>query len=727
MSDDIGNDAPQPLQRDDGAAAARPELDPARQGGGLAPDIRPPSASASSTAPATAGGLRQRWRASLTRDKSDTLLLLLAALLVLTPHLAHLPLWTGVTIGATLLWRAAITLRGRRLPPLALLLPVSLASMAGVWLSYRTLLGRDAGVAMLALLLAFKLLEMRARRDLFVVVFLSFFLLLTEFFYDQSILTALLMLATIVVLLATQLTFQYTGRVPPLAQRLRLAATIVAGAAPLALLLFIVFPRIQGPLWGLPGDARSGHSGMSDSMAPGNLSSLALSDDVAFRVHFIDPVPAQRQLYWRGIVLGDFDGRTWRRVARLPQLRGLARPQIGVNISGRPVRHEVTMEATGKRWLFALELTGPTLELPGYRVGNSDEMEYYTIAPLSERLRYSASAWLDFHLQADAAPAQLQQWLALPAGYNPRTLALAHQLRASHAAPADAVQAVLQMFRREPFSYTLEPPVLGRDSVDDFLFSTRAGFCEHYASAFVVLMRAMDIPARVVTGYQGGELNPVDGYLTVRQSDAHAWAEVWLAGQGWRRVDPTAAIAPERIEHNLARALPRQAPFGLTGLGGLLDFDGAQGGWLAQWRFRLSALNNAWNQWVLDYNPDRQRSFLAELSSDLGNWRTAAALLAVAALLMLAQRLRQLRAIDPLAALYQAFCRQQAQHGYARAPGEGPHSYALRLRGMPASAAKHAAMDEFLRLYGALQYGKVQPDQLAAALRQLTNWLHLSR
>ena len=655
----------------------------------------------------------------LSRDKADTLLLLAAALMVLAPHFGHLPLWTSATVCATLLWRAAITLRGQRMPPIALLLPVSVAAMAGVYASYHTLLGRDAGVAMLALLLAFKLLEMHARRDLFVVIFLSFFLLLTNFFYSQSVLTALSMMVTLTVLLTAQLSFQYTGTVPPLARRLRTAAGIVALAAPLALLLFIGFPRIQGPLWGLPGDAHGARSGMSDSMAPGSVSALAMSDELAFRVRFLDAMPAQNQLYWRGIVLGDYDGRTWTRVARR---RGARSGQIEIVTRGRAVRHQVTMEPTGKRWLFMLELSSPEFDLPDRYVNTSDELELIASSPVTERLRYATSAYPDFSLEPGQAPAQPQRWLALPAGYNPRTLALARQIKQPQ--PAASVSAVLRMFHDEQYSYTLEPPLLGHDAVDDFLFNSKAGFCEHYAGAFVVLMRAMGIPARVVTGYQGGELNPVDGYLSVRQSDAHAWAEVWLAGSGWRRVDPTAAVAPERIRSSLAGALPQSAPFGL---GSLINLQNNPNSWLAQLRFGIGAMNNAWNQWVLDYNPDRQRSFLEELGAAFGTPRALAALALAAALLGLLRRQRARQPQDPLEALYLAFCRQQARHGVARAPHEGPFSYGARLRSMAASAEKHAAMEQFLTLYGALRYGRAGPDARAASLRTLKHLLPLCR
>jgi len=666
--------------------------------------------------------LRERLR-QLPRDKADTLLLLAAALMVLAPHFGHLPLWTSGAVCAILLWRAMLTWRGRRMPSFWMLLPVSLAAMAGVYASYGSLLGRDPGVAMLALLLAFKLLEMRARRDLFVVVFLGFFVLLTNFFYSQSIPTALFMVATLIVLLTALQTFQYTGAVPPLAQRLHTSGRIFLLAAPLAVLLFIAFPRIQGPLWGMPGDAGSGRTGLSDSMAPGTLASLAQSDDVAFRVRFTDPAPAQHLLYWRSIVLGDYDGRTWTRV---PRRRGPQRQEIAVAMRGQPVRQEITMEASNQRWLSVLELGGPRVEMPGFRVRDSEEMEYFTAEPVDRRARYTATSYPDYALQLDAEPQHLARWLELPAGFNPRTLALARQLRlaAPGATAAQLSNQVLDKFRREPFSYTLQPPLGGRDLVDDFLFNSRAGFCEHYASAYVVLLRAMGVPARVVTGYQGGERNPVDDYFTVRQSDAHAWAEIWIQGQGWRRVDPTAAVAPERIARNLARALPAPAGFGF---GPLFALQNDLDSWLARVRFRYAALNNAWNQYILDYNPEKQRNFLTELSAGLITWRAGLAAVAIAALLVLRRRWRQRRTVDPLEALYDAFSRRQARHGDGRLPHEGPAAYAARLRMRPASAEQHAAADQFLLLYGTLKYGAPHTESRTASLATLKNLLALCR
>lgn len=655
----------------------------------------------------------------LTRDKADTLLLLLAALMVLAPHFGHLPLWTSATVCATLLWRAAITLRGSRLPPLGVLLPVALLAMAGVYLNYRTLLGREPGVTMLALLLTFKLLEMHARRDLFVVIFLSFFLLLTNFFYSQTILTALAMVATIIVLLATQVTFQFTGTVPPLATRLKLAGRVFLVAAPLGVLLFIAFPRIQGPLWGLPGDANSGRSGMSDTMSPGSMSKLALSEEVAFRVRFEGAAPPQQQLYWRGPVLSHYDGRTWSRTGRQQYSNGVMnlRRQLEWRGSGYP--YEVTLEPGRRQFLFTLELSA----LEGTRSeGNTsftDELETLVQASSDKRMRYSGVAYPDYIAQAGLAPQQMVRWLRLPQGFNPRTLAYAAQLQALRAERGDdaALAAALDNFRRN-FEYTLEPDRLGRDAVDEFLFDTRKGFCEHYAGAFVYLMRAAGLPARVVNGYQGGELNPVDGYYTVRQSDAHAWTEVWLGPQrGWVRIDPTAAVAPERIRSSLAQALPQTAPFGLQGLASLSR---DQTSWLSQMRFGISAVNNAWNQWILDYNPNRQQHFLEELGAAFGNWRLPATLAVLVGLVLLWRRRRAARARDPLDAAYLAFCRLLARHGLEKALDEGPLSLARRVRQLKLPAGKIAAMTGFLELYSALKYGAPQaPDNQLARLNSL--------
>jgi transglutaminase-like putative cysteine protease len=658
-----------------------------------------------------AAGFAQR----LPRDKADTLLLLAAALMVLVPHARHLPLWVSGVCAATLAWRAAITLRGKRLPPPILLLPLAASAVAGVWSTYHTVLGRDAGVAMLVLLVAFKMLEMRARRDLYVVIFLCFFLLLTTFFYMQGIGTALMMAAALVTLFTAQLSFQFTGAVPPLRRRLWLAGRMVLLAAPFALLLFFVFPRIQGPLWSMPGDATGGRTGLSNSMAPGNLSNLAQSGETAFRVQFFGAVPPQAQLYWRGVVLGAFDGRAWNQFAP----GSGRREQPGLTLRGPAVRHQVTLEPSSQRWLFALDLPAELPRVAGNPAIGSPEMEIAASYPLAQRVRYEVASHLAYSLQAGAELAGAERWLALPDGFNPRALEAGMALR-READPVKRANTVLRGFRNDSFSYTLEAPLLGRDSVDDFLFRTKAGFCEHYASAFVFLMRAADVPARVVTGYQGGEINPVDGFLTVRQSDLHAWAEIWVARRGWLRVDPTAAVAPERVQRSLARALPRRSSFGIEGLGDLMLFGADRNSIMAQLRFELSAMDNGWNQWVLNYTPERQRGVLDSIKSGVMNWRTLAVAAAGVLLVWCAYALRERRRGDPVDALYSALCLQLNRLGMARGADEGPNAYRERIDISRLEPQHKNAAAQFLRLYSAYKYSAQPSDpRLAAILKNL--------
>jgi transglutaminase-like putative cysteine protease len=659
----------------------------------------------------------------LPRDKADTLLLLGSAVLVLAPHTLHLPLWVSLLCAATLAWRGYITLRGKRMPSTLVLLPIAAAAMAGVQFSYKTLLGRDAGVAMLVLLVAFKMLEMHARRDLYVVIFLCFFLVLTNFFYAQGIGTAVLMVVAVLALLTTQISFQFTGAVPSLRARLAMGARMLLFAAPVAIALFFVFPRLGGPLWSMAGAGGSGggKSGLSERMAPGQMSNLAMSDEPAFRVRFDGPVPDKAKLYWRGLVLDAFDGAAWTRGGSLP-----GHDQVSLRVRGEPVRYQVTLEPSDTRWLFTLDMPGHLPELDGYRSQVSHQLELTSDRVLDQRVRYTMRSYPDYTLDGGEALEDPNQWLLLPYGYNPKALAAGLALR-KLSDPTARVNAVLRQFREQPYSYTLEPPLLGRHSVDEFLYGTRAGFCEHYSGAFVFLMRAAGIPARVVTGYQGGEINPIDGYLTVRQSDAHAWAEVWMQGRGWVRVDPTAAVAPERVRRNLAAAVERPAPFGIDALRSLSLFQAGEDSLLGKLRNAIGAVNNGWNQWVLNYTPERQAGLMQNLQARLADWRFAGLASLAVLVLLLARIFYRRRAIDPVEAVYFVLCKRLAHMGLARAADEGPTAYAARIAASErlAPPSREAAV-EFLRRYSAWRYAPPQPQssaRLAVTLKSLLSQL----
>lgn len=634
--------------------------------------------------------------------------LLAVAVATTLPHLEHLPWWLSLLAGAALLGRGWLWQRNARLPRRWVLALLVIAGTAGIGWQYRTLFGRDAGVALLVFFMALKPMEMHSRRDGLVVVLLGYFLLLTHYFHSQSIPTGLWLLATAVLLTATLIRMH--GGAQPVREIVRYAALLVAQSLPFMLVFFLLFPRVQGPLWGLPRDAHAGLSGLSDQMSPGSLNSLIQSGDIAFRVQFASAPPDRSRLYWRGPVFDTYDGQTWR-ANPLTAARSANKPAT-VETAGtvRTTDYTITLEAHNQRWLLALDLP---VALPE---GSALSPTFVALArePVSYRSRFVFRSTLDYAANREETPRMLQQSLRLPAGLNPRARQLAEQWRQTLAGPEQVSATALRFFREERFFYTLQPPLLGQNSVDDFLFDTRRGFCEHYAATYVVLMRAAGIPARVVTGYQGGEINPVDGYLTVRQSDAHAWAEIWIEGKGWLRVDPTAAVAPSRIERGIGAALPAGDP-----LPALVRIDGDWLARLQQLRHRWEAVNNAWNQWVLGYNPQRQREVLSRLGMGDPDWRAMASAMAVfsglALLLVAVWTLARRSKRPPEVQAWQRFCKELERFGVRRAPWEGPLDLAARVaRERPdvaplASLARRAAGH-----FADLRYGTGQPGQLQA-------------
>ena len=627
---------------------------------------------------------------------------LLAGLaLVVAPHTQRLPWWLNLIALVVFTWRMYLAWGERALPNKWLLVLFVFGGLIGVYLTYRTIFGRDSGVALLVLFLSLKLLEMHHQRDAIVLVLLSYFLALTNFFYSQTLPTAGLMLASTLLNTASLVNFAGPGRT--LQANLRTAGTLLLQAGPVMLLLFLLFPRVQGPLWGLPQDAYSGVTGLSDSMSPGAISRLSQSDAIAFRVKFQDEVPPRAQLYWRGPVFWHFDGRTW--------LPGVTRTysEIKFEASGKPYDYEVTLEPHNYNWLFALEL-GARLP-PDSRV----TPDYVLLArsPVRNRLRYDMRSYTSFSAGSADDADELRPGLKLPAGSNPRARRLAQQWAAELPSDAAIARKALSYFSEEGFVYTLEPPLLGRHSVDEFLFGSKRGFCEHYASSFVFLMRAAGLPARVVTGYQGGEMNPVDQYMVVRQSDAHAWAEVWLRGRGWVRFDPTAAVSPVRVESGVAAAVPATDPLPLMARTTLY--------WLRELRYNWDALANKWNQLVLGYNPERQRQFLSSMGMNEPSWEDMALTLfwGVGGLLALltAWLLRRMRTADPVQRLWLRFCAKLGKQGCPRALHEGPADFIARTaERFPDSAERIRAIGAH---YIALRYGAQADARLLAELRLL--------
>lgn len=636
-------------------------------------------------------------------------LLLLSVVLVITPHLLRLPLWLAAIAIALLGWRTWAAARNERLPRKPLLFACVGAGIFAIFMHYQSLFGRDAGVAMLVLFLGLKLLETRHERDVVVVAFLSYFLLLANFFYTQSVWAAAHAVVAAVMLTAALVGFNSPKR--SWRHHFGVAGTLLGTGLPLAMILFVLFPRFEGPLWRLPSLGGEASVGLSETMTPGDISRLSQSDAIAFRARFDQAPPPRAALYWRGPVLWDFDGRTWNPSQSLPMTENFR-----VHGTGDAIAYEIILEPHERNWLFALEL--PAFAPPEARA--TADYQLLSRRPVRARMRYRTQSYLSYRAVSGASHQELRAALALPEGFNPRTIGLAREWRLELRSDVAIIERALAYFGAQGIAYTTTPPPLGRHTVDEFLFETKQGFCEHFSAAFVVLMRAAHIPARVVTGYQGGTMNPFDDNVVVRQADAHAWAEVWIDGHGWRRVDPTAAAAPARVQMGLAAAIgdKEALPFMLR----------PTIPWLADLRLNLEALANYWNQWVIGYNATRQRQLLSQLgmpratASELTRMLlfVGAAVLGLLVLLMLRERGPQ----DPAQRAWLRGCAKLARAGLARQPAEGPLAFAARVsRSRPDLAAD---ITEIARLYVSARYGRGSDAQALRALQQAVRALRPS-
>ena len=657
--------------------------------------------------------------ASLPREARDTLFLLFVIAWVIAPQMAHLPPWTSALAGGLLLWRGVLAWRGRPLPGRWTVGALLTVAVVGTLVTHRTILGRDAGVTLIVVLLALKMLELRARRDAMVVFFLGFFTMLSNFFFSQSLVTAAAMLVALLGLLTALVNAHMPVGRPPLAQTFRIAGSMALLGAPIMVALFMLFPRIA-PLWGMPSDAMKGSTGLSGVMKVGSIAELALNDAVALRVRFegaAQDIPQQSAMYFRGPVLSGFDGREWQAEPFREDSALAARIGLPANlqVQGPAVRYEVTMEPQKRPWLMVLEATPNAPELPNMQAYMTQDLQWMTSRPIMDVMRYRAESYPTFRHGPETAVRQLHVHEELPPGFNPRTLALAAQMRADPALSAGGtpalVNAALQRLRTGGYTYTLEPGVYGEHTADEFWFDRKEGFCEHIASAFVVLMRALDIPARIVTGYQGGEMNYFDGYWTVRQSDAHAWAEVWMEGRGWVRVDPTGAVSPGRVGQFQRLRAPQGA------------FAAAMGtlspGLAQNLRAAWEAVNNRWNQWVLNYTQTRQMDLLKALGFESPSWQdltTVMGFLVIAAALGgIAWNLWERSQHDPWLRLLARTRERLARAGLELPATMPPRAMAAQVQARFGAGA--ATLADWLLRLERLRYAP-HPDTELAALRR---------
>ena len=641
---------------------------------------------------------------------------------LVAPHAARLPVWVLAVYLLAAIWRIQVH-RGRwSFPGNSLKMALTVSSFIGIYVSYGTLVGLEPTVALLLTAFAFKLIELSQRKDAYVLLFLGYFVCLTEFLFSQDLLITAYSLLCVTLVTTALVALHQPGQHEFKRDTIRLAGVMLMQALPLMIVLFFLFPRI-GPLWTVPIKKHAGKTGMSDFMKPGDVASLSQSSEVAFRVKFDGDIPPHAQLYWRGLVFSKMEQGIWSALGYYEVPVAEQRPNE-VDTAGTPLSYTIILEPTQQNWLYGLHYARSST--PG--VMHSPDFRLFSPGPVEMETMYRARSWVAVNVELELSAWRRGVETRLPPSGNPRTRQLALDLRDAASTDAQFVNLVLDRFSTEPYVYTLQPGALsGRDTIDQFLFQTRRGFCEHYASAFVFLMRAAGIPARVVAGYQGGETNPVNKTVIVHQFDAHAWAEIWLPGQGWVRADPTAAVSPERIELGLEQAIVAEGSF-LAGEP-LSPVRYRNIPFLNQLRLRYDALTYRWQSWIVGFDGNRQmellRNFLGEISMRsfatifIGSW--ALVLIPVAITLLYK---RDTIPVNPVNRHYRIFCERMAGLGMRRRPGEAPGEFALRAEiAVPDSSDR---VWQITRLYDELTYqavaGRGKDEVLAAFVRAVAGF-----
>lgn len=643
----------------------------------------------------------------------NILIFLLSSLgLIALPHVNHLPYAILCFFYLILVWRFLGIWRRNWLPNSFATFALTLLGLVLLYNQHQGILGRDAGTNLIMIALALKLMEIKKERDLYLITYLAFIVAASLFLYEQSILMAAYILLVSCVLLAT-LTL-INSRDAKMLRALKMAGMIIVQAIPIAVILFFLFPRVEAPKWLMFNYKNDVRSGLSDYMEPGSMSNLGMSDQLVFRVKFSGAVPPPHLRYWRGPVMSYTDGKRWTQIKSHFDKKITSRPEV----SGRPYRYTLLMEPQAKNWVFAMDM--PT----EYSLQLSQNANYQLITTENpeKRAEYKITSYPDFNTGI-ITPADYREATQLPAKPTSGINRLVKQLHGFDMPPDEFIRNLFKHFRTENFRYTLSPPFLGKDPIENFLLKTRSGYCSHYASAFVYLMRVMNIPARVVTGYQGGEMNDVGRFLEIRQKDAHAWAEVWLKNKGWVRFDPTAAIAPERIEQNIdidRLVLGGEVKFEAAGAHARAAFN-----LLRQARQLWDSADYNWQRWVINYNSINQFRFLSSFGINdvraMVYWM-AAITAVVTALLSAFLFLQISKPTDKPLVVYSRFCKKLAKRGLNRNAGEGAKDFAERAK---TRLPEHRTeIDQITAVFIKLRYGR---DPTRENLRQLSKLISLFR
>ena len=641
-------------------------------------------------------------------NKNVLIFLLTSIGLIALPHIYHISTAVFSFFTLLLIWRFIGIWRSHWLPNRFLIFLLTLTGIFLLYSQHQGIIGRDAGTSLFITALGLKLLEIKQERDLYLIIYLAFIVAASQFLYEQNILMAGYILFVCCVLLATLISINSIKRDNLLA--LKTAATLIIQAVPIAVVMFVLFPRVEAPRWMLFNNPNEARSGLSDSMEPGSISKLGLSGELAFRVKFDGAIPPLNQRYWRGPVLSLTDGKRWTQTKNM----FFKRFQDKIEYKGRPYRYTLMMEPQHKNWVFALDMP----EQFASKLSMNANYQLTTSESPDKRAEYKVTSYSDYNT-GYITRTEYRENLQLPDPPSARVIDLVTRLHGFEASPEKFIEALMQHFKQEQFIYTLMPPLMEDNPIETFLFDQRAGFCGHYASAFVYLMRVADIPARVVTGYQGGELNTVGNFLEIRQANAHAWAEVWLNNRGWVRIDPTTAIEPERIEQNID--IDQQIASGAVSFIAI-DSEVAQSlSWLKEARQLWGSLDYSWQRWVINYSAANQSRFLSSLGiqtlKQMIYWLVVIIALLTGMLSWILLR-RKPQSIEKVLIIYQQFCNKLAKAGLFRKPGEGAIDFADRIK---QTYPEHSeAVDGITGLFVKLRYGRQStPEDLDELKKQV--------
>jgi len=643
---------------------------------------------------------------------SRVLVFLLSSIGLITfPHVFHVPIPVISFFFVLLVWRAIGVWRPAYLPNQLLVFLLLLSGIALLVVMHQGVFGRDAGTAVFVTALGLKLLEIKTQRDLYLITYLAFIVAASQFLYVQNILMAAYSLMVCISLFGTLLCIN-SGSLGNL-QSLKLAGKILLQAMPLMVVLFVFFPRVEAPRWSFLQEDNKALTGLSDTLQPGSISQLGLSGEKVFRAKFAGEIPPNNQRYWRGPVFSYTDGKRWEQTKNTYFKRHLDK----VRFSGAAYQYKILMEPQSKNWVYALDMPA-AFEQPLYENGTH---QLLTSAPASKRAEYEITSYLKYNT-GYITKTEVRENLQLPKAPEDRVKNLVAQLGGIDQSPEVFIRNLFLHFRENNFYYTLMPPLMESNPIETFLFDVQAGFCGHYATAFVYLMRVAGIPARVVGGYQGGEYNEAGGFIEVRQANAHAWAEVWLSGKGWVRYDPTTAIAPERVEQSVD--IEQQIANNSVSFTPV-QMDRRTLSLLKQARNLWSSVDYSWHRWVINYDRSHQKSFLSKLGisglKKMLYWLLGL-LAAITLILAVVMFRKQKTVLDAAQIDYQKACAKLTKLGLFRAETEAANDFLLRVTQQQPQVA--LAFSNITRLYVRARYAEGAGQTLLQLLHKQVASFH---